>query len=470
MSDKINKKAKSAAENYKITAEEKAAVPKEKNEKAADKRTSGKKTVDRDKKKNSRDKKRASLFNNKTFVLIFSIIVAIVCWAAVAFSSSTEIETVIKDVPVNLTTGATYMSYGLEVMDSEVKLVDVTVRGPRAVVGKLDASSVTVSPVFTGVNAARTYELTLTSSKVNPLENFEIVYVSPRTISLTFDIPSVRKFTIDTSEITATAAEGYLIDKITTDPPEVSITGSEDDVGQISRVAVRHTFDHELSSNERLNNLELYVYDEHGQEMSKEKLRMSVTTVDVTVPVYKLGTIQIDIGFTNVPDGFDIKSLGYVLSVTEIGVAGVESILDNLRQPWIVGYVDLTTFEIGKEYEFVIELPSGLVNRGSNTVTVTFPKEDISTKKINVTDIRIENEPLNYEVNVLTSMISDVTVIGQTRDVEELLPTSVIAIVDFSQISISSGQYSVAVKFIITANNTTWVAGSYTVIVEVKTI
>ena len=69
----------------------------------------------------------------------------------------------------------------------------------------------------------------------------------------------------------------------------------------------------------------------------------------------------------------------------------------------------------------------------------------------------------------MNEKISDVTVIGKAQDVQTLLAGSVIAIVDMSELGgIESGTFNVPVKFKISSNNTTWVAGSYTAVIEVE--
>jgi hypothetical protein len=176
--------------------------------------------------------------------------------------------------------------------------------------------------------------------------------------------------------------------------------------------------------------------------------------------------LPIEIDYTNVPDGFDTGILDPVLSVTELEVAGTQEAIDNLT-PRVVGWVDLSTFELGASYDFDIEL-SGLINLDVERLTVTFPREGISSKRIHVTDIRVENVPANYRVSLVTTRLNDVQVIGLIEDVESLLPGSVVAIVDMSEHSVNLGQSTVTVKFVITANNTTWVAGSYTVVIQAE--
>lgn len=421
------------------------------------------------KKREKRPRKKLSeLFNNRTFVAAFALVIAISIWSAVAFSKGTEIEATLE-VPITLNSASIYANYGLAVMNSDVENVRVTVRGPRAIVGRLKSDSVIVAPTYSSVTAAGTYELGLTYSMANSSDNFSIVSISPSTVTLRLDAPYSKQFAVDTTGIIATAVEGYFIDKVTTDPLEVSIIGSEENVNRISRVAVEYVFSSALNKSERLRAQEIFLYDQYGDEIPKDNLRMSANNVDVIVPVYKLGQLTLDIGFTNVPEGFELSTLKYTLSVSKIDVAGIEDVLNNLQQPFIIGYVDLTTFSLDQEYSFDVTLPSGVVNRGSNTVTVTFSGGNIATKRINVTDIRVTNLPAHYDISIIDTAIRDVLVIGYAEDVNRLLATSVVAVIDFSQMSrIELGRYTVPVVFMITSNHTTWVTGSYTVMVEVS--
>ncbi|MEG2259056.1 MAG: hypothetical protein RSB78_02590 [Oscillospiraceae bacterium] len=208
--------------------------------------------------------------------------------------------------------------------------------------------------------------------------------------------------------------------------------------------------------------------DADGNAITSSTLKIDNETVDVSVPVYKRGVVPIDIEFSNVPEGFDISTLKYVMSIKELDIAASAKVIDNLKTK-IVGYVDLAAFEIGESYTFDIDFPTGVVNLDNiEQVTVSFPKENIASKKVNVSDIRVQNAPANMKVTVKNTRINDVTVIGATDDVLGLLSGSVIAIVDVSQLSVEKGSYNVPVKFTVTANNTTFVSGSYTVLIEVE--
>jgi len=410
----------------------------------------------------------SSLLAKKSVAMALSLVLAIVCWSAVAFSRDTMVDYTIEDVEITLP-GGSYETYGLEILDQTLPKVNVQVRCSRAVASQLNAYSVTVTPNITGVTSQGAREVRLTVTANDPRLQFDILGCDPTTITLKFGVTQNRKFTVDTSEVTARAAEGYIIEKITAYPSEITISGSLEELNRIDSVVVRFDFAQELSRNQTKTDIEVLVFDEYGFEIPTDTLNMSAKQVAVTVPVYKLATLRIDVAFSNIPDGFDVSTLRYNLSVDSLEVAGQEGMLSNIMEPFIIGYIDLSTFEIGKEYSFMVEFPQGMINRGTNTVTVQFPQDEIATKRINVTDIRVENQPSNYNISILTEVIRDVNIIGKADDVEALLPGSVIAIIDFSQIAgIETGQRSVTVKFRITSNNTTWVAGSYTVYIDVQ--
>ncbi len=418
--------------------------------------------------KNRADGQRRSLFDNTTFALIFSVLLAAVAWFIVSFRINTSGERTITGVKVSLSqNAASYQNLGLDIIDRSDRYVDVTVKGDRSVIGGLTASDFIVTPNYSRVLEAGTYELDLAAQKADPLLNFEITGINSPTVELRFDNAVSKRFSVTLEMVGHSAAEGYVIDTIVSSPSEITVTGPENEVEGISRVVASYEVDEELSEPLRVT-CPIKLLDGSGNEITSSTLRVDVSEVDVTIPVYKRGVLPLDIGFTNVPDGFDVSSLEYVMSHDAINVAGLDRVIDNMTTR-VVGYVDLAGFRIGESYTFEVNLPSGLVNLDNiETVAVTFPRTDLATKRVNVSDIRVENAPSNFDVTVTTPVINDVTVIGPSRDVEELLAGSVVAVVDMSAASVESGSYKVPVRFTITANNTTWVAGSYSVTIEVE--
>ena len=412
--------------------------------------------------------KLSVLFRNKTFLVIFSLVAAVIAWAAVVLTISPEATRTIEGVPVTITAGNTaYQALGLDIIDKSEILVNVTVRGTRSVVGSLDASSITVTPNLSSVTSAGSYDVSLSASKNNQLQDYVIEQVNPARITLRFDVAVSEKMTITSEVVGLTAAEDLIVEKTVMSPSEVTLTGPELEVESVASVVARVEVNATLSETLK-RTVNLVARDADGNDITSSALRIDPETTDVTVPILKQGTLPLAIEFSNVPEGFDTSSLKYTMSHTEIPIAAAASVIDNLK-PKTVGYVDLTSFTLGENYVFDIQLSSGTVNLDNITqVTVAFQGADISSKRVNVSDIRVENEPSNYLVEVKTAQINSVTVIGRSEDVEKVLAGSVVAVVDMNTLGgIESGEFNVPVSFVVTSNNTTWVAGSYTVVVEV---
>ncbi len=410
-----------------------------------------------------------SPFDNRAFKIVFSIIAAVACWMIVAFTISNNITATITDVPVTINTASTtYQSLGLDIIDDTSTItVDVKVEGPRSVVGLLDKNSVRVTPSFSNVREAGTYDLQLTVTKTNALDNFTVVAVEPAKITLRFDNAVSKKFPITANVIGLTTASDFIVESPVISPAEITLTGPEQDLNAVAKAVVNVEVNAQVNETVR-QSCEVILLDEDGEKITSTTLRQDNAKVDVSVPVYKRGVLPLDIEFTNVPEGFDIESLGYTMSKTELNVAASAATIDNLKTK-IVGYVDLATFEIGQSYLFDIELPAGMVNLDNiKQVTVTFPKDNIDSKRVSVTDIRVQNAPANMNVTVRTERISNVTVIGPPEDVEALLAGSVVAIVDMDEHSGDRGSYNVPVKFMVTSNSKTFVSGVYTVLIDVE--
>ncbi|MEG2083190.1 MAG: CdaR family protein, partial [Oscillospiraceae bacterium] len=265
-----------------------------------------------------------------------------------------------------------------------------------------------------------------------------------------------------------TAADDLVVEKTAISPSEVTITGPEQELAEVAEVVAVVEVNAKLSETFK-KTVKLAARDKDGNIITSSAVRLDPEQVDITVPILKKGILPLGIDFSNVPDGFDTSTLKYNMSVDKIPIAASAAVIANIKTK-TVGYIDLTTFKLGEAYTFDIPLSSGTVNLDNiKTVTVTFKGDDIDSKKVNVADIRVVNEPANYKVTVQTERINAVTVIGRAEDVADVLAGSVVAIVDMNVLGgIESGEFNVPVSFTVTSNSTTWVAGSYSVVVHVE--
>ena len=406
---------------------------------------------------------------SKPHVMVVSLLLAFVLWAVVVLSVNGTGTRTIDNVVIRIpTTGASYQALGLEVIDDgqTTYTASVTVSGDRAVIGSLNQDSFTVTPVFTSVTQAGTYSLQLQATKANQMQNYTIRSVNPSELSLTFAEVVTENFSISPDVKDLSVADGYVLQTITCTPGSVQISGAESVIEKISKVVAVASIEEELSETTTVNGA-LRLLDSNGNEIPTTSLRMDTTKAELLIPVYKEGDLALEVGFINMPDGFDTSFLNYSLSPATIRVASTEENINSLGRK-IVGYIDLANYSLGDTYQFDIVLSSGYINVDSiEAVTVAFDESNLSSKKISVEDIRVNNVPEGVEVTVVTNVINGVTVIGREGEVESLLPTGVVAEVDASTINVKQGSYTVPVSFQIPSRDDVWVAGDYVVTIEV---
>ena len=125
-------------------------------------------------------------------------------------------------------------------------------------------------------------------------------------------------------------------------------------------------------------------------------------------------------------------------------------------------------FEPGRDYQRLIELPAGIVSLdGVTNVTLDFDTEDMGTTKLNVSNIRAINVPSNYEMQILSSLVSNVTLYGPAEEIKELSADSIVAQIDCQSLNLTVGQQTIAVSIQIPSSSRIFATGSYTVQCEV---
>ena len=102
---------------------------------------------------------------------------------------------------------------------------------------------------------------------------------------------------------------------------------------------------------------------------------------------------------------------------------------------------------------------------------VQFDSTGMVEKNFNVTNIVVENVPLNYEVEVTTEQINDVRVIGPQSIVNGLVAGDIVATIDLSESSsIASGQIELPVKITIPNKGLVWASGNYRAIISIQEV
>ena len=100
-------------------------------------------------------------------------------------------------------------------------------------------------------------------------------------------------------------------------------------------------------------------------------------------------------------------------------------------------------------------------------MTLSFDTSDMASTTLNISNIRLINVPSNYDMEILSSLVSGVELYGPQEEIEELSADSVVAQIDCQSISLTVGQQTIPVTIQIPSSTRIFATGSYTVQCEV---
>jgi len=410
--------------------------------------------------------KFSHLFEDNRFLLFLSFCIALILWGYVVVYVNNQDTTTIRNVPINMQyRQSMYQSMGLDVIETDINSVDVSVTGPRSVTGDLTADDIIIYPTITTIDGAGTYSLTLTYEKASNVKTFTINSLSNDSVTVRLDKVVTREFPVEVDISTITVDGDKMADRPTANPAVLSVTGPEYKVSTISRVVAATTVSETLTQSAVLPG-EIKLYDENDSEIDHRLLTFDKETIDITIPIMKEVSVPLKVEYVNVPDGFDTSVLNMSLSVSEIRLAVPAQSAENLTE-FVVGYIDLATLQTDQPYVLDIKLPTGYRSMDDiHQVNATVSSQNLVERSVNVDEIKILNDA-NGSIQVLTQIISNVTVLGEKEAVEALSHGSVIAQIDASRLSAAQGQQTVEVNFIIPSTDKAYVKGVYTATIKI---
>lgn len=416
---------------------------------------------------------RKSLWSYPLFSLILALFCGFVAWTVVAVYVDPQGSVTVQDVPINYANSASaYTSQGLDIVEKpSIETVDVRVDGNSTIIGNITNSDIMVYPSYAGVSGAGRVTLRLQARLVNTTDfpgDIECTVESPRTIEVVFDEVSEKTLAITVDASAVSVAEGYMLNRSAAVPAEITLRGPTSELDQIASVVATVSSDAELSDTTTVP-ATLELRDENGEVYTPQYTTMDSETANVTLTVYQVRELPLAVDFIGTPTNFDTRSLRYTLSQDTLRVAGPARTISALEELTVTNFDLSQEFELGRDYQRLVELPSGIVSLdGVTSVTLSFDTSDMGSTTLNISNISAINVPSNYEVEILSSMVSGVTLYGPAEEVEALSADSVVAQIDCQSVNLTVGQQTIPVTIQIPSSSRIFATGSYTVQCEVR--
>ena len=414
----------------------------------------------------------SSLWDNRFFSIFLALVFGLATWIVVTVYIDPQGNVTRADVPINYSYSAsTYINQGLDIVDKpDISGVTVRVEGNMTTIGSITASDIMVYPSYANVNGSGKVTLRLQAKIMNTSDfsgNIKCTVESPTSIDVVFDEVSEKTVpvTVDTSGVSV--ADNYMLNRTAAVPAEVTLRGPTSELDRISAVAAPITTDTALADTTTLPaNLEMR--DENGTGGTPLYTTMDNSSANVTLTIYQVRELPLSVNFIGTPKGFDVNSLKYTLSQQTLRVAGSARTISALDSLAVTDFDLAQEFELDRDYQRLIELPAGVVSLdGATNVTLSFDTDNLASTKLNVSNIRAINVPSNYELEILSSLVSGVELYGPADEIQDLSADSVLAQIDCQSLNLTAGQQTIPVTIQIPASSRIFATGSYTVQCEI---
>ncbi len=409
---------------------------------------------------------KKNLLNDRRIRLLLSVLGAVIAWMAVTIVVQPGTTTTIYNVPVDFTyDSAAYTARGLSIVSAEDKTVNLKLSGDGYTIGSLSANDFVVYPDWSSVRDSGEKTLRLqVRSQSTLLTGVTVSIEGANTVDVVFDVVEEKTLPIQVTTNYLKIADGYILYGTEVSKETVTLSGPSTELSQVETCTAEVTHKGELTSPITLDT-DLRFYTRSGSEVKFEYTTLEEESVEVTLQVYKLATLPVEVNFINTPKDFDSSVLAYSLSKKTLNVAGPESQINKMTSI-SAGTIDLSTFALDKVYEMPIELPNGIrLLDNISSITVSFDSSRLETKTMNLpaSCVQVVNLPSSYTLTVETERLMNVTLCGPVGSLEALNPEQVVIEIDADDFSVAIGRQNIACRLYVPSNDKIFALGSYMV-------
>lgn len=416
------------------------------------------------------------LYDNR-FLMVFSVIAAIVIWAVSVVYLTPETDKTIDNVPVKIETSGLSESNNLKAYYDADYRVNVVVRGQRHIVDSVeeikDDLVVYANTSFVSVPGTHTLKLDIDTNSANP--QYEIISVSLEEIDVYFDTETQLEFKIEPliTGDDGVVADGYIQgDMVVSGTDKVTVSGPSGEVKAIKNVFAVASVDDPLTQSAVIS-AKLNALDEDGNNVKYIKLSRD-ENVQVNVNVSKEAELTTDVGFTNIPSLYLEGNYPFEYTVTP-GVAKFavdESNISEETGSIEIGKIDFSQIQAG---ENAIAVDSSEINglavlNGSSVFNVTIDARGLSQKTVDNIGVLKDktafiDAPAGKTVTVDQFNFESVTIVGPEESVSAYSADTVNLVVDLHDVEEESGTFEVPVRI---NDDDCWLYGEYTAVVTIS--
>lgn len=376
------------------------------------------------------------LFDNKRFLIAFSIICALVFWLIIDIAENPTRDVILSDIPITVSDRDDDNGNTLSVIGEYNDKVTVTVSGPGYIVGNASSDDVTVSvSSYADVTKPGTYVLVLTATTSR--SGCTVSKISPSYVQVVYDYDTSAEIPV---EVDAGILQPYIESdceiyksslKNNADGAEITalaVSGPSETLSSIAKVVVKPVLDGSNAAGLTQNyKTELTFYDMMDNPVDSSQLVYNTDTY-LRVIVYKTAEVKLVPSFTNMPSYYASLPTGmppHTVSiyndmarstekVSSVSVKGpVDTVNELIASGLKLAPIDFAEVRPGKtSFNVSFVLADGVeIVDGVEEVTVSLDLGYITTKTIYVQPSSITYKNLKAGLTAGTSYKKSIAVV-----------------------------------------------------------
>ncbi len=429
-----------------------------------------------------------SLFYNNKFLMVFSVVVALLLWASVKINYSADVTRTLSDVKVNIADNISLPEDYKVFFDEEDLYVEVEVSGKAYNVNQkaLSKDDIIVETASSYIDSAghKTLSLTAKIADTSDASDVNIKKISPSNITVYFDKEVADTFNVVANlenDIKSLASDKFTVGNIVPSMTTVEVRGPATIINKLEKVYFNAKLDEDslpLSVTKEIEAEIAYVLDRlsDSKYLSCPGINES-NPATVTIPLYVSKQVSTSVKFVNQPSAYADETPKFTVYPATVNVLynSKDEEIENLY----VGTVDFSNVSNKVNYfEFPVDEKLGvnLVDKSITKFTVSLDMSSMSSVTLQQTPGKIvllnQGENYSYTINFEKSELNSVTVIGPREKLDKITEEDIQIEINVSSLDLEQrSEQLVAVSNISIVSDgfdDCWVLGKYNAYISVE--
>lgn len=402
-------------------------------------------------------------FESDFILRILAIAIAIIVWVILSITQYPTTTLKVSNIPVIFSLeGTAAEEKGLRAVGYQNITTTVEIKGMKYEIGGYTEKDLVASVNLDQVTKEGTYSLAIVAKSAHSSDQCEILSCYPETVEVTFEHYGEETFDIEVEAPDITTENDSIQVETTISPEQIKITGSDENLKKINRVAATVKDSKTLSEDTTISTSELVFYDDNGNKLPSSNYTVDNQNFDVTFSLYKKKTVTLNVDFKDCPTGFKISTLPYKLSKDKIEIA-TSDISGSSVATITVGTISLAEVDLSKSFEFDIPFEKDEQNLSSTEkVTVSFDDSGYTKNSFAIAEssFTILNKPSGKNVEIKSPASIKATIIGPESVLSNITASELTAEIDLDGVT-KNGTVTKKITVYSKEYNNIWCYGTY---------